>query len=224
MRYRTNHVLEYQLGVPACGCGSPPQLRRLTRSSVSVYCGTCKISVSSSSKTRARDKWVKEMKRRETTKICPGCEVKFSPLRGTTVYCTPRCRKEHYHKRTCTDLQIFKPYSLPPGTVGAIGELIVCSDLLLQGLEVFRAVSPLCSCDLIASNGLETNRVEVKTASMRLGGSYSVLRNGNYDTIAVVIGNRVAYEGKPLPKRIYKSDDVDQDLKNAPADLIGMVL
>ena len=39
---------------------------------------------------------------------------------------------------------------LSTATVGAISELVVCVDLAKKGYEVFRAISPSCSCDLIA--------------------------------------------------------------------------
>jgi len=47
--------------------------------------------------------------------------------------------------------------------LGALSELRVAVDLMLQGYEVFRAISGFASCDLIAIRGTETKRVEVKT-------------------------------------------------------------
>jgi hypothetical protein len=50
-----------------------------------------------------------------------------------------------------------------PATTGAIAELVVCADLLKRGFEVFRAVSPACSCDLVALRDGQLQRIEVKT-------------------------------------------------------------
>ena len=49
------------------------------------------------------------------------------------------------------------------GQIGALGELAVCADLLSRGYEVFRAVSPSCSVDVIAQKNGKISRVEVKT-------------------------------------------------------------
>jgi len=48
-------------------------------------------------------------------------------------------------------------------TTGAASELFVSADLLCRGFDVFRAVSPCCSCDLIAVKGKLFLRIEVKT-------------------------------------------------------------
>ena len=51
------------------------------------------------------------------------------------------------------------------GSVGASAELFVCQDLLLKGFEVFRAVSPSTSCDLILKIDKKLYRLEVKRRS-----------------------------------------------------------
>jgi hypothetical protein len=54
------------------------------------------------------------------------------------------------------------------GINGAISELMVCTDLLARGNQVFRAVCPTADCDLIAqSPDGELLRVEVKTVSVK---------------------------------------------------------
>lgn len=188
-------------GLPDCCCGVSPQMERLANRLVRVSCEGCKLTVEANSTARARARWIRdrEMRRPENIRMCPGCGSNVFSFRQNMVYCNPQCRKQHYHKRICADLQVERAGDLSSATVGAIGELVACSDLLLRGLEVFRAVSPSCSCDLVVSNGQESNRVEVRTANMRIGGSYWVPRNGVYDTLAVVIGKTVVYEGKPLP-------------------------
>ncbi len=46
---------------------------------------------------------------------------------------------------------------------GAISELAVAVDLMYRGFEVFRALSPASSCDLIIYRDGKALRVEVKT-------------------------------------------------------------
>ncbi len=52
---------------------------------------------------------------------------------------------------------------LPHNTMGTISELIVASDLMLRGYEVFRALSPASSCDLLAMGSDGILRIEVRT-------------------------------------------------------------
>lgn len=65
--------------------------------------------------------------------------------------------REHYQS-----LQQY-PHLSKTGIIGAIGELQVCSDLLIKGYEVFRSVSPHCTCDLVACKDGKCYRIEVKT-------------------------------------------------------------
>ena len=122
------------------------------------------------------------IKRGPFQRRCAACSSEFS---GTVnqKYCSSECRPTYK-----------KLYpGLAPGTVGAVSELIACADLLVKGYEVFRAVSPSCSCDLIALRGSEVKRVEVRTEQ---GGSKSVARkedSGKQDHFAVVTKNRVIY-------------------------------
>lgn len=50
-----------------------------------------------------------------------------------------------------------------PGKTGAIVELAVAVDLLRRGFDVFRALSPSCSCDLVALKPGLVLRIEVRT-------------------------------------------------------------
>jgi hypothetical protein len=52
---------------------------------------------------------------------------------------------------------------LGTGATGARSELIICADLIRLGYEVFRAVSPQCSCDLMILRKGIAERVEVRT-------------------------------------------------------------
>lgn len=56
--------------------------------------------------------------------------------------------------------------ALSSGTVGAVSELLTCVDLLQRGFEVFRAVSPACSCDLAILKDGRLLRVEVRTGAV----------------------------------------------------------
>lgn len=60
--------------------------------------------------------------------------------------------------------------TIPKGTVGAIAELAVSVDLLSRGYEVFRALSPHCSCDLAINLGGRLIRVEVRTGRLNSTG------------------------------------------------------
>ena len=55
------------------------------------------------------------------------------------------------------------PRPLKSGETGARSELLVCANLIKRGYEVFRAVSPHCSCDLLVLKSGITERIEVRT-------------------------------------------------------------
>lgn len=82
----------------------------------------------------------------------------------------------------------------------AVSELVAAVDLTRQGFSVFRAISPACSCDLIAMLGSRILRVEVRTASPsplktgRLNFAKNTYDEGRSDTYAVVRGNDVFYQ------------------------------
>ena len=61
------------------------------------------------------------------------------------------------------DVLEYTSNNLTKGVRGALSELTVCSDLLLRGFEVFRAVFPTASCDLLVMRKNKIYRVEVKT-------------------------------------------------------------
>lgn len=77
------------------------------------------------------------------------------------------------------------------GTIGAANELRVAADLMLNGFAVFRALSPVCMCDLIAAKGQSLLRVEVTTATRVIHGvSYCTPHDpARYDVIAIVAPN-----------------------------------
>jgi hypothetical protein len=78
-------------------------------------------------------------------------------------------------------------------SLGAALEMIVCADLLLRGLAVFRSVSPACSCDLVILLDGRLLRIEVTAGSIsRTSGklAFSFHDPANYDTIAVVLPDK----------------------------------
>lgn len=112
--------------------------------------------------------------------------------RINTQTCSPRCATAA--RRTTAG----QPNPFPAcnkGTKGAAGELIVCVDLLSKGWEVFRAVSPQCSCDLVAHRAGELVRVEVRTGYRNARGRVVASRKCDADVLAVVLeGFEVVYE------------------------------
>ncbi len=61
--------------------------------------------------------------------------------------------------------------AVPAGTVGAVTEMAVAIDLMRGGWAVFRALSPSCHCDLIASKRGELVKVEVRTGYCSVSGN-----------------------------------------------------
>ncbi len=95
--------------------------------------------------------------------------------------------------------------NLPTGTIGAIGELAAGADLLRRGYEVFRALSPACSCDLIALRDGRLLRIEVRTGTRNLrtghvAWSKSPADKARSDHYCVVLGagTELIYD-PPLP-------------------------
>lgn len=92
---------------------------------------------------------------------CKHCKINFVPRRRGIHYCSDKCRLEY--KNHLTGRVVLTDQGLSTGEVGAIAELMVGADLLTRGYEVFRSVSPNCSCDLIAVDGEDMFKVEVRT-------------------------------------------------------------
>jgi len=111
-------------------------------------------------------------------------------------FCCEECRA-HYRKELHRKHNKLS-HKIPSGSRGAISELRVAADLLDKGFEVFRALSPHCSCDLAVLEDGKLARVEVKT------GYYSLDENSvfypkspnskKYDLLAVVLFDKIIYE------------------------------
>lgn len=127
------------------------------------------------------------------SKHCKTCGKPFDGD-GRTVYCGEGCRKENVERR----YRKLNPRStLPSSTVGAIGELLVCTDLLRRGYEVFRSVSPNCSCDLAVLKNGTLLRIEVRTGHRAANGKiYWPIKKSDQeksDHFAVVTDGEIEY-------------------------------
>lgn len=122
-------------------------------------------------------------------KLCVGCGKVFTPTGRNQSYCEPRCRREHQQH-----------LGISSGTLGAIGELQVATDLLSKGYEVFRAVSPNCSADMVIRRDGRLFVVEVKTGRRGTSGRpvYPAPKY-NVDIVAVVLPDEIIYVPDMLP-------------------------
>lgn len=116
-------------------------------------------------------------------------------------FCSVECRKD-YNKQV---LRKNNPlvFELPSGTVGAIGELRICVDLLTRGYHVYRSVSPSCPTDLAIMHQGKLYGIEVVTGYVSLKGKLChnkiYIKNPQFDIVAIVLKNGdITYE-PPLP-------------------------
>lgn len=93
-------------------------------------------------------------------KHCKHCkkEITGEKRRRHAKFCSKEC-KDAYKKKH------HKPYypGLSTATIGAMNELLVAADLMKRGFDVFRALSPSCSCDLAVVKDGTLLRIEVRT-------------------------------------------------------------
>lgn len=94
-------------------------------------------------------------------KTCLECGVVMEGMSHMKVrkYCSNKCADQR-NKRHLGRMKVF---SLPPGTVGAMSELLIAVDLFKKGYEVYRPLSPSCSGDLIIQKNEKTIKVEIRT-------------------------------------------------------------
>jgi hypothetical protein len=125
------------------------------------------------------------------------CAVCGQPIRGrrsNAKYCGKTCYQKHLMRRW----RRWNPNpSLQSGTIGAMAELIVATDLLKRGYEVFRALSPAASCDLAVLKDGKLLRVEVRSG-YKYGSSDKVIGNRHHraDILAMWVGHEqlIRYE------------------------------
>lgn len=81
------------------------------------------------------------------------------------------------------------------GAIGAANELRAAVFLMRRGYEVFRALSPTCSCDLIVLKDGLLKRVEVRTGRRATNGtSVYAKRTHHADLLVIVIGSKIVLE------------------------------
>ena len=132
------------------------------------------------------------------SKDCENCRNAIPTRRLTRCPWVKTCSPECTRKRNSLlwRQKNPRPIKLATGTVGAVSELRVATDLLQRGYAVFRALSPNCPCDLAILYGDRLLRVEVKTASLSTSGTpmYGTIRNGNsYDILAAAMSDGIIY-------------------------------
>ncbi len=132
----------------------------------------------------------------DPNRCCEFCKIPLSKIkqkRGSK-YCSRSCKVRAYNK----GLGI-RGLHLATGTTGTIGELVVAADLLRKGFEVFRAVSPSCSCDLAILKNGQLLRVEVRTGyrnqkTNHVRCALSPKNRDRFDIFAIVIaGTEILY-------------------------------
>ena len=128
-------------------------------------------------------------------KVCEVCHKSYKTIFPQQKSCSQACKlvkdRRHYAK---------VPYNLTTGTVGAISELKVATDLLSKGYDVFRALSPSCSCDLAILQKDKLLRVEVRTGHCQNGKLYCRDKDTErHDVFAAVnnITGEITYTGLP---------------------------
>lgn len=123
---------------------------------------------------------------------CIVCKENLASHWKTQKLCSAKCRREFY-KNQCEKYG----KKLPTGTTGAIAEALVAIDLTEKGYQVFKAFSPTCYCDLIATNLATKTKleIEVRTGSRTITGRLqfpkplSKYNKGNVNIYAVVERN-----------------------------------
>lgn len=87
-----------------------------------------------------------------------------------------------------------------PATVGAIAEFLVSVDLMKRGYDVYKALSPAASCDLVivSRDFKKVYRVEVKSGQLKNGRIYPNQKSNRFDILAVVIQDKVIYQPEVL--------------------------
>jgi len=136
--------------------------------------------------------------------LCQRCNRPFVPAHRWDLYCSIWCRRRKdkpmpLPRRTVSrqPITIGTGRGLSTGTVGAIGELMVASDLMQRGYHVFRALSPNAPCDIVAFRAAESPiKIEVKTGSRRPDGTLAYPNPQHpFDVLAVaLVGGEVVYQ------------------------------
>jgi Holliday junction resolvase len=173
----------------------------------SKYCSkACEVKVEGvkkkTKKTKKKPKYTK-CRHGGWRFVCVICK-KETIGRKRQKYCSDECRDKAIER--------VRWKGLSTSTIGAINELRVAGDLMTKGYEVFRALSPACSCDLVALKNGVLSRIEVRTAYRSRTGITRNATNFRGDILAFVLPKKIIYE----PELI---DQHDQDRNNVLSDL-----
>ncbi len=126
--------------------------------------------------------------------ICNICGINFKSSWNHTKVCSKKCRIIYHKKHNGVSSS---GYNLSTPTVGTIAELKVSTDLLIKGFEVFRSLSPACSCDLAILKNKNLIRVEVRTGYKNNKGKILFPKKDSdlnrQDVFAVVVKNEIFY-------------------------------
>lgn len=119
--------------------------------------------------------------------VCKYCRKTFHSNLTRKQFCNNRCRKKLVLGERAS--------SLSTATRGAVSELRVAVDLLERGYEVFRALSPSCSCcDIAILKDGKLLRVECRTGSyLKSGKHYHTTQNIRADVLAVILPDKIIY-------------------------------
>lgn len=120
-----------------------------------------------------------------------------------TKYCSDTCKKKHARE---LNGRVKPKYNAC--TRGMLSELIASADLTKRGYEVFRALNPGASCDLIAMSGRTLYRIEVRTGHRNENGTIvsgeHKLGDHRQDVIAIVLQDDTVIYRPDIPLEATK--------------------
>ena len=130
------------------------------------------------------------MVRKLLTKKCVYCGTPFNAKSVRHKYCSEECAHGDFARTYRTSN---KTPMLPTATTGTINELRVSLDLLNKGYEVFRPLTPNCSCDLAILKNSKLTRIEVTTGRYSQTGkvTYPPHKQEYYDIFAIVLPDKI---------------------------------
>ena len=133
------------------------------------------------------------------------CRVCGARLQGRKrIFCSKKCKQQEISERYAALNQ--RSLSLSCGTVGALSELLAAAELMRQGYEVFRALSPSCSCDLAVLLEKRLLRVAVRTGHRNIQGRLDAAVNESevhrHDVLAIVDLTENKVEFRPALRAI----------------------
>lgn len=97
---------------------------------------------------------------------CSHCLRTFKPNAPNQKLCSKNCRTMFWRGQH----DGISDTKLSTGTLGAITELMIATDLMKHGWAVFRALAPTCFCDLVAFKDGRQRYIEVRTGAINTAG------------------------------------------------------